>query len=135
MGMGNPYTSIGSITSTSALKDRVKRAAQDSTRADRRREIVRDNTSGGTSSHSVLIASTTADVPSLQECTHDTMQRSCDRPHNVSSCNWHSVGPDSVPDTAQERAKELTKIFHAMPILISLIDPVACTRAIRALKG
>lgn len=63
--MGNPYTSNGSITSTSAFEDRAKRAAPDSTRVDKRRKIVRNDTSSGFYSHSVLIASTTADVPSL----------------------------------------------------------------------
>lgn len=126
--MGNPYNSIGSITSTSALEDRVKRAAHDSTEADRRREIARNDTPSGAFSHSVLIASI------LLTCFRymDACTKQCSG-LLIGYKTFHpaigtvvsvSVRPKLVPDTATERTKEVMKISHAIIIIILFIDPV-----------
>lgn len=139
MSMGNPYTSIEPIKSTSALEDRVRRAVPDSTGADRRGEMVRNGTSSGAFSHSVLIASTPLTCfrymgARTNPCSGLLIGYKTFHP-TVGTMVSVRVGPNLVLDTARERTKEVTKIYHAITIIIPFTDPVGGACAIRALKG
>lgn len=102
------------------------------------REIVKSDTSSGTSNHSVLIASTPLTCSRYMnarttQCSGLLIGHTTFHP-TIGTVVSVRVGPNLVPDTARERTKEVTKIYHVITIIISCIDPVACACAIRALK-